>query len=310
MHPNKKIWLLFLPLFYILFTSFTQDIRFRKIDMSSGLSFNSVLCIIEDHDGLIWIGTREGLNKYNSVDNIIYKNKFGDSLSLSNNQINCIYESLTNDLWVGTANGLNRYNRNRNDFSQFLVAPDSTGISNGYVKCIVQNTDSNIWVGTSYGLNIFKQNCNCFQHIQIEEPPSLCNNIIALFRDAQNRIWLGTKGGLFVWENNKFKKIEFQSELKDIPNSNEIRDIKQDKTGLMWIATEEDGIYSFDFSEDRIRNVNHLYKGNSIMISDHIRKILIDNDSLWLATLDGLCIVEKNTNKITNIVYSRKIRRE
>jgi ligand-binding sensor domain-containing protein/signal transduction histidine kinase/DNA-binding response OmpR family regulator len=300
---KKSLFLIFI-LLICCFSSVSRDFRFRKIDMSTGLSYNSVLCVIQDHEGLLWVGTREGLNKYNSVDIDIYKNQFNDSLSLSNNQINCIYETFNQDIWVGTARGLNRYDRIKNIFRQYLVGTDSTGLSNGYVKCIVQNTDSCIWVGTSNGLNILDPKCKYFKKLVLEDPPSFSNNVIALFRDRQNRIWIGTKGGLFMWEKNNFNKIELHSGLIKFENPFEIRDIKEDLNGRIWVATEEYGIYSFEYSNGKIFNLTHRYSGNSEIISDHIRKIFIDKDILWLATLDGVCLIEKNTGKITNIAYS------
>src|SRR5665648_727642 len=110
--PVKYRILLLLSM-YILLTSFEEEVRFSKIDMETGLSNNSALCIIQDHDGFIWIGTRDGLNRFDGIDNTIYKHKFDDSLSISNNQVNCIFEASNNELWIGTANGLNKLDSDR-----------------------------------------------------------------------------------------------------------------------------------------------------------------------------------------------------
>ena len=77
--------------------------------MNSGLSHNSVLCLAQDKSGLIWIGTRDGLNRFNGIDYTIYKHNFDDKGSISNNQINCLYETRAGDLWIGTAYGLSRF---------------------------------------------------------------------------------------------------------------------------------------------------------------------------------------------------------
>ncbi len=105
--------------------------KIKKIGMAEGLSLNSSLCIIQDHQGIIWIGTSDGLNKYNGVDNLVYKYNFDDSLSLSNNQINCIFEDSRNTIWVGTANGLNVLNPN-NTFRKYVADSTSKSISHRY----------------------------------------------------------------------------------------------------------------------------------------------------------------------------------
>ncbi len=302
----KGTWLLNLTLLYFLITSFSEDIRFRKIDMSSGLSYNSVMCVAEDHNGLMWIGTREGLNKYNSVDITIYKNKINDSLSLSNNHINCIYETSSNDLWVGTAKGLNRYDEAKDQFVQYLTGPDSLGLSNGYVKCISEGINNELWVGTSFGLNILNKQKNKFRQIFLEEFSSNNNNIIALFHDKQNRMWIGTRGGLFVYAQNRFKKVDIDSSLINSSDIFEIRDIKQDEEGLIWIATEENGIYAVNANNEDFTTLNHFEHNNSGILSNSVRKIFIDGNDLWLATLDGLSVFSKNTGDFLNFAYSQE----
>ncbi len=288
-----------------LLSSFSEDMQFRKIDMKSGLSYNSVLCVAEDHEEIIWIGTREGLNRYNSIDNVIYKHDFEDSTSISNNHINCIFKSPTsNVLWIGTADGLNRYNRLKDNFKQYLFSPDSAGLSNVYVRCITEGSNNKLYIGTSNGLNIYIPNTDSFRQILLEDPPTLSNNIISIFYDINIGIWLGTKGGLYLWANNKLLPVRFDSLAKSELSNIEIRDIKKDKDGTYWIATEKNGLYSFTFSEGIVQRLNHLFTGNSNIYSDHIRNILVDNDSLWLGTLDGLCILNKKSSHITNIIYS------
>ena len=286
-------------------SSFSGDIRFRKIDMKSGLSYNSVLYVAEDHEKIIWIGTREGLNKFNGVDNVIYKHDFEDSTSLSNNHINCIYESRINKVqWVGTAEGLNRYNRLKDNFRQYLFTPDSTGLSNGYVKCIAEDSNNQLCIGTSNGLNIYNPKTECFRHILLEESSASSNNIISLFNDTTDGLWLGTKGGLFLWSVHHQLPVRFDSLVKSELSDIEIRDIKKDKDGTYWVATEKNGLYSFTFSKGVVQNITRLFTGNSKILSDHIRNILIDNDSLWLSTLDGLCIINRTGGQITNLKYS------
>lgn len=162
------------------------------------MSHNSVLCLLEDHDGIMWIGTRGGLNKYNGIETQVYEYSLNDSLSLSNNHVNCLFETSKQELWIGTANGLNRYLPTKDGFNSFFVATDSTGISNRYVKCITETEKGEILVGTSNGLNLYSPESNSFEHLFIKEPPTYSNNIISLFADDEGRIWVGTKGGLYL----------------------------------------------------------------------------------------------------------------
>ena len=304
MFLNRTQLVILLMLSYLVLSSFSEDMRFRKITMSSGLSHNSVLCVAEDYENFIWIGTREGLNKYNSVDVKVYKHEFNDTLSLTNNHINCIYQTPSHDLWIGTARGLNRYDRQRDKFIQYLPGSDSTQLSNGYVRCIIDGLNKEIWVGTSFGLNILNPETGHFKKIFFEAPPTVAVNIIALFKDKRGHIWIGTKAGLYVYVKSKFKKVVVDQNLNNNSESIEIRDIKQDIDGKIWIATEENGIYVM--SEDNMTEISHFQQSNSEILSNHVRKMLIDGDYLWLATLDGLSMLNKNTKKFVNFHYSQE----
>lgn len=285
----------------VLLSSFTEGYyKFRKIDMSSGLSFNSVLCLLQDQKGYLWIGTRDGLNKYNSLDNVIYKHQTEDSTSLSNSDITTLFETREGELWAGTVKGLNRFNREENIFFQYHVSDDSTGLSNGYIRCFLEDDNGDFWIGTSFGLNKFVN--ESFQHLFIEEPPTYANNIISLFQDNEKRLWIGTKAGLYLYFNGQFSPIKL---IEDFLGDGlfEIRDIKQAHDGKFLIATEKHGLFTFYFDSDNgVQELNVINETNSKLISNTIRKILTDGDTVWLATLQGVVIVHGN-NQLHNITY-------
>jgi ligand-binding sensor domain-containing protein/signal transduction histidine kinase/DNA-binding response OmpR family regulator len=299
----RLIWFFFFIASIFLFSSFSGDqIRFQKIDMGSGLSYNSVLCVLQDHEQFLWIGTRDGLNKYNSLDYEIFKHNINDSLSLSHSHVNCIYETRNQEIWVGTVKGLNKYNRVDNNFRQYNASADSTGLSNEYIKCISEDSLGFLWIGTSYGLNKYDPVTDHFEHITLGQLGINLNNIIALCHDNKGRLWIGTGDGLYLKEGESFTLIDFA------PDHNsqelfEIRDIKQAENGQMWIATEKYGVYTFFLNNDLIQNAKAFNAQNSGLVSNAVRKILIDGDSIWLATLQGLAIIEEN-EKLTNITYS------
>ena len=87
-----------------------DNIRFGVISSQQGLSQSSVFCLAQDHKGFIWIGTRDGLNRYDGYNFITYKTDPKDTNSLSNNEITVIHPDRHGDIWVGTrGGGLNKY---------------------------------------------------------------------------------------------------------------------------------------------------------------------------------------------------------
>lgn len=279
-----------------------QELAFRKLDMRNGLSFNSVMCIKESSDGRLWVGTREGLNLYNGYEFTVFKHSPHNPADLSNNHINVIFEDSRKQVWIGTANGLNRYNPEPGNFSVWYAQGNAGGLSNSYVKSIAEENPNTLWVGTSNGLSKFDIRKNTFTHVRL--PSAYANNIIALFKDNLERIWMGTKGGLYVWQNGKARRVILNPAIENAGGTFEIRDIKQDSLGRVWVATEENGVYAFEYRNTGLILKKHWTAENSGVLSNQVRRLLVEKDRVWAATLSGLYLADLGKNTFTNISYS------
>ena len=118
---KKAILILFLILCSIASYCFDKDFGYMSI--SDGLSQMSVSAIVQDSDGYMWFGTRDGLNRYDGREFKIYRNDIEDTLSLSDNYIKILVADNNGDLWIGTANGLNHYDSSTERFARFFVNP-------------------------------------------------------------------------------------------------------------------------------------------------------------------------------------------
>jgi len=96
-----------------------KDIIFERINTSDGLTNNSVRRVFQDSKGYLWVGTQDGLNKYDGYKFINYRHDPQDSTSLSNNQIWSIFEDKNGDIWIGTEDGLNLYIQETENFTRF-----------------------------------------------------------------------------------------------------------------------------------------------------------------------------------------------
>src|ERR1700748_1392090 len=105
----KKILVLLLCLPVLPGFSQAPKLSFKHLGYEQGLSNTSVECILQDHRGYMWFGTRDGLNRYDGHEIKIFRNVQTDSGSISDNYITFLYEDSTQRLWIGTLNGLNSY---------------------------------------------------------------------------------------------------------------------------------------------------------------------------------------------------------
>ncbi len=161
--------LIVFSLLFISKLSFPQydEPIFEHITIEDGLPENSIKCILQDHLGYLWLGTQNGLVKYDGYNMTVYQPDPDDSLSISDRQIITIYEDRSRTLWIGTAyGGLNRFDRETETFTRYMHNPDdSTSINSNWVNTIYEGNKDNILIGTNEGLNLFNRQTKYFRHI-------------------------------------------------------------------------------------------------------------------------------------------------
>ena len=91
---------------FIPHKSIGQDIRFKHLTTNDGLSQNAILAMVQDSDGFMWFGTKDGLNKYDGYRFIVFQNEPNNPNSISSNYISELFTDSNGKLWVGTENGL------------------------------------------------------------------------------------------------------------------------------------------------------------------------------------------------------------
>jgi ligand-binding sensor domain-containing protein/two-component sensor histidine kinase len=139
-------------------------LKFTPITINDGLSQGMVNCMIQDHYGFMWIGTKDGLNRYDGYNFVIYRSNSSDLNSLADNFITALFEDSKGRLWVGTAgHGLDLFDRETETFFHFTKkSSGNLSISDDRILTISEDKISNIWVGTVNGLNkiCFTENKN------------------------------------------------------------------------------------------------------------------------------------------------------
>jgi len=150
---------LFKPFLLITFFCFATQLSAQQFYLEDlppevNLSSNKVNCILQDSQGFLWIGTANGLNRFDGYSIKIFKNKIGNPNSLSNNVVQDVIEDHEGILWIATDGGLNKLNPRTQDFQHFRHASnDPNSINNNRVRAIYEDEHHNLWVGTVDGLN-------------------------------------------------------------------------------------------------------------------------------------------------------------
>jgi signal transduction histidine kinase/ligand-binding sensor domain-containing protein/AraC-like DNA-binding protein len=136
---------------------------FEKIPTGAGLPNTTITCILQDYQGYLWLGTENGLVRYDGYSMKVFQPDKNDSCSISSRGIVKIYEDKNNILWIATLDGLNKFNRADESFVSFKHDPGSpNSINSDSVQCIYEDTGGRFWIGTDNGLNLFDREKGVF----------------------------------------------------------------------------------------------------------------------------------------------------
>jgi PAS domain S-box-containing protein len=289
------------------------DFKFTQFTLEQGLSQVSVRSIIKDRNGFMWLGTQDGLNKYDGYDVTVYKHRMGDATSLSGNNIRVIIEDREDGiLWIGTqSTGISKFDPVEETFTHYRhesSAPDS--LSHDEIFSLYQDRDGLLWIGTwGGGLNKFDKKTGTFIHYKHEPDnrDSLSSNIVrVIFEDRNGIMWIGTYGGGLNKFNREKEQFTAYRHNPDDPNSlsnDRVMAIFEDKEGILWIGTDRGGLNAFNRETGVFSRYRHNLKDPGSLSHDRIRTIYEDTSGiLWIGTFGGgINIFNRETRKFISI---------
>ena len=236
-------------------------VRFLKTDgAGKKLSSSNIKSMYLAPDQNLWIGTfNTGIDIYNTrTDRFI--NHFDKENGLAHNSVYGILPEDENHFWIGTfGGGLHLLDVQRNTSVNILHNPaDGRSLSDNQVRLLMKDASGNLWVGTQYGLNVLsaeniREKKFVFERYFYNEQKKSGEDILAIFEDSQNRIWVGTyESGisLFDSEKNSFTSYPIFNPAEGY--SNVIHGILEDPMGRLWVSSNQ-GITSFNPQDGTVR---------------------------------------------------------
>jgi ligand-binding sensor domain-containing protein/signal transduction histidine kinase len=190
-----------------------------------GLPQNTVQTLLQTHDGYLWLGTREGLARFDGIRFTIFDKQ--NTPQFSHNQIRHLYEDRDGRLWIATPGGLLLFARGA--FTSFTT---KDGLASNNVWSVFQDRAGNVWVATVNGLNQWRDG----KFTTYTTQQGLTNNSIEVIReDKDSALWIGTEGGLNRYQNGAFTGFTKQNGLA----GNAVKTLLADQQGRLWIGTNE-----------------------------------------------------------------------
>lgn len=269
-------------------------------------------CFCQDSDGFLWVGSQEGLARYDGNNLKFYSQIPFDSTSLSNNWVTDIKEDKNGNLWIGTwGGGLNYFDKRTEKFTHFLQkSDDDNGIRCKNISSLVLNEDGTLWIASQEmellhmrfdgtGKPIYKK----YEFGNTEFINSKNYIVWCLFKDSEEILWVGTAGnGLFNLDPKTEKLIHYKynPDNRNGIKSNIVTSICEDDSGNIWFTTNHilldipgTGLGRFNKKTGTFSYYKHNPEEPTSLCSNNTFCLYIDrSNTLWVGTnCEGICSV-------------------
>ncbi|MFH1194086.1 MAG: two-component regulator propeller domain-containing protein [bacterium] len=305
MRFSQKIFIV-IGVFAVLFDTiysqgFNSNLKFVKYSTGMGLSSNSQSCIIQDKQGFMWIGTGEGLNRFDGRSFKIYRSDPKSNTSLKSNIITCLYCDSNGQIWIGTyGGGLSRYNKEKDNFITYTSDSNNPrALLTDEINAVIEDKYKKLWIGTTLGLHQFDQKTNSFIRYTIpsgQKPNSrtIADNSINSIAQDDDIIWITYASGILTALSTtemSFKHYKLFDVGSHQAADFSVNSIVIDKN-LIWISTWTKGIWIFD----KITGKAHPYEKES---SQYINFFFKDkNNRYWYNPEGGGLVLINDNDKV------------
>lgn len=224
---------------------------FKHFTQEQGLSSNSVMRLLQDRQGFVWIGTNDGLNRFDGYKFTIFRHNPDDPGTLSDNWIDALCEDRQGNLWVGTISGLNRYDRRTGKFERFIYdTADRANRLFNRVGGVLEDRSGRLWVGTERGIFNLDPITRRFKTYPCDLGRSLGSmdwQSGLLAEAADGSLWVSTRRGLARFDpvSGRYTFHKLEAALRSPLGRCVISAIRPARRGGFWLTTFN-GLFHFD----------------------------------------------------------------
>lgn len=265
---------------------------FRTLDTMSGLSHSTVNVMLQDCNGFMWMGTKDGLNRYDGLSfRVFHKEDSG----LGNNFVTALHEDKDGDIWVGTDAGVYIYHPGREDFSSFDKIPSGMdGRIKRSVTCIASDGRGNVWIASDgEGLFCYDKKAGSLKTCIAYAEKALPN--ITHFWFGEDCVWMGCyEDNLYLFDEKSgikgFKDNEGRESFKGKIINASVKGLHN----CLYVAAS-DGLWEINLTTRKVRS----------LLKEYVRSVCLRTDTeLWAGTEQGLYIYDLKKDTCVHLTTS------
>ncbi len=262
-----------------------------------GLSDNRISCVFKDKTGYIWIGTKNGLNRYDGHSFTIFKPEHGNSIS--NESINAIAEDKNGKIWVATMKGLNSYDPLKKSWTHYTTGStlNNENLPNPIVwSCFVDN-ENQVWISTdTHGPSVLEKDRKTFRHYSWkafvkEKNPDIARDYFSVIKmiPVGETIYLGSTIGLFA-----FNKTNGSFNWLGEANRNSIQDMQYDVDyKRIYLTSSHKELFCYD---EKTEKYEQLFPDLLSLSSSSFSSLAANHT--WIGFPGGLLLADKKSGKV------------
>jgi diguanylate cyclase (GGDEF)-like protein len=279
-----------------------SEILFQNYTAEQGIPHLAVTAITQDKAGFIWVGTQEGLARWDGYRFRVYGQDLDGTGALADSFIDTLFVDAQDRLWIGTdSGGIARYDRLHDRFIRYPTG-GAGGLSNAHARVIIQDSAGALWIGGDNGLDRLDPETGVVQSMHHDEgdPDSLPSDHVAdLALDRNGTLWVGTAKGLVrrpVGMNHFMIQPLPQSELA-------VASLYEDSDGTLWIGSMARGLFQLRPGDELPRPIETGASVTSAQDQDPIMSIVeASAQEIWLSERgSGIVVVDKMTGATRRI---------
>jgi signal transduction histidine kinase/ligand-binding sensor domain-containing protein/CheY-like chemotaxis protein len=296
---SKRLFSSLLSIFVIVISySQISDLRFNNITSADGLPHDYTFQVIQDKTGFIWIGTNNGLSRYDGYNFKIFRPNPNKPNSISHKPANKLYCDLKGNIWINFRGiCVNKMDPETEIFSKY--EPDTNNffaISGNQIRKFYEDKDSALYLATEKGIDRYDEITNRFYHIlplYISKNSRPNNNIYDFIQDKEKNFWFRSSRGIGKY-NYKDSSVTSLGKIVGMPEIDlySYTSIAYDDNDKIWFGTESNGVFYYSISSNKIYNIKNKYK--------YILNIFIDSQKNIYIYIDKpdfkLIVIDKSNN--------------
>ena len=280
--------------------SVEEHYYFKNLSIRNGLSQNTVNAILQDRKGFMWLGTKDGLNRYDGLSFRKFKHDAANPRSIGNSFITSLYEDFNGNIWVGTDAGVYIYYPEKEAFEEFdCQSLEKTRIERS-VSMIAGDKQGRVWIAVeAQGMFCYDTRQKLLRNYPLSE---ISSNIKCFTFDSGGTLWLGFYGDGLYYSKDNLATVHPYGSPEDGKRQFEggvITKIVQGNYNCLYIGSVKEGVSELNLTSGQVRNLLAIDEsGESIFCRDLLP---YSDNELWIGTESGIYIYNLRTAQFIHL---------